>query len=162
MKRKKISSKKEVKSTKKPKVQIIEAIVNEYASIMKVEADLRLYFKRIGENVSIYFRPTHEYLGSVSWDEGGKEELKKLILMPRYEFYTYLYKKNVRLPEQNSIIMSLDVNSLKDRESWFNEAWKMQSTYILDSLGIDIEETYESPPYTYIKETLYKTKRTTY
>lgn len=162
MKRKKSSSKKEVKSSKKLKVQIIEAEVSEYASIEKIEALLRLYFKKIGDSVSIYFRPTHEYLGSVSWDDVGKEELKKLVFMPRYEFYTYLYQRNIRLPEQNSIIINLDINSIKERESWFNDAWKMQSTHLLESIGIDIEETYESPPFIFIKETLYKTKRTTY
>lgn len=135
---------------KKPIVTRVEASLNEYAMIERIEATLRLYFKKIGNSISIYYRPTHSYIKSCLWDDEGKKEIVDLVRMPIYNFYDMLYEIEIRVPDINSKMSITKDIVLSDRESWFIGAWMSQTITLLNSLGLDIETLYEQIPFSYV------------
>jgi hypothetical protein len=151
MKRRKVKNSKSTKKLKKHlPLELYEAVVNEYAYIEKREAPLRLYFKMIASHVSVLYRPSHEYLMSIPWNEEGKEKLKSLLNMNIEEFYIWLWKIKARIPPQNTTLESSD-HFIREKENWLNDAWITHTKNIMSELEIPFEQLYEEIPYSLIE-----------
>jgi hypothetical protein len=134
--------KRRAKSSKKSKVFAVdstnpfEGYLEDRALVEKIDPMIRLYFKRIFDEVSVYYRPSHEYLGSVKWDERGKDKVRRIISLSRDDFYKLI----VRVPK------TLSLNLYKEREDWFKGAWLKHTEDVLEELGISFDVLYENFP----------------
>jgi hypothetical protein len=92
--------------------------------------------------VSVYYRPTHEYLFSVEWDELGKRRVMDYILMSRENFYKFLREENIKVPLKSSTLIESPL--FCDREDWFLGAWEGHTKKVMLELGIDFDKLFET------------------
>lgn len=108
---------------------------------------MRLYFKLINEEVSVYHRHTHQYLFSAKLNE-AKKRIVALLRMDVEEFYTHLIKKlNIRIPSQGK---AYEKGIVKDeREDWLAGAWMTTTKIVVKALGLSQSVLEDEPiPYT--------------
>jgi len=157
--KKKVSTKNKIKEPKYLKAtSIIEAEMWERASIERIEAPLRVYFKKVADIVSIYYRPTHNYIKSCKWDDEGKKEISDILCMDKYRFYDIMLEKRIRLLDQNTQMIKNDI-VFEDSEAWFIGAWYSQTLKLLAELNIDVERLYEQIPFNYVNQMIGKLNR---
>ena len=103
----------------------------------------RIELRATGNNISILYRPIHNYIHFVTNDEEGKREIKKLCEMSRDDFAKFL--KGCRaFPRITKD--SIEKISKTDNEKWYQTAWKAQTNDILKELNI--QNPIEEPIYT--------------
>ncbi len=93
----------------------------------------RIELRATGDNISILYRPIHNYIHFVTNDEKGKKEIKRLCKMSRDDFAKFL-KECRGLPRitKDSVEKMLKTDS----EKWYQTAWKAQTDAILEEIGI--------------------------
>ena len=108
----------------------------------------RLYLALVDKDMSIYHRPTHEFIGSCNLKE-VKTVVKKLLEMDTNTFYDYIETKGVKI-QLNKKVSTMDDIEMKNREDWYIKAWKCSTEKILRQNHLQMVD--EDIPYDYLRD----------
>lgn len=108
----------------------------------------RMYFVTAGESVTVYYRPTYNYITSCDMKD-AKKVIKSLLDMTTEQFYDYLQTMKVRIPSDTSSYTRV-VDDTKDKEQWYQNAWRHTTKVVLDKYKLRMVD--EEVPYEYLKE----------
>lgn len=117
---------------------------NLYSDTKNIQLE-RLEIRIIQNDLDILYRPVHEYLEFVKYDEDGLNRIKELARMSRQDFAEYLSKiSHFKKLNKNDIHTLLDKDN--NDEKWYQGAWSKHTKDIFKE--INVENPQEEPIWT--------------